>query len=437
MLFKKKENSEKTSQNKRKSSIFSKISELKVKLGGFSRLLAIFLCYFILTVIIGIMLFSRIQNIESLKVVENGIASVVSPAQNGFNKIINGIAKQLRTIKLRSNIEEEYNKLLQENEQLIYDAMLAKELQVQLSQYKSLFDEVSANSVMNPLACRVIGRDSGNYFSVFTINKGSINGIKEFMAVTFNGSLIGYTYNVSLNKCDVRTIIDSEASIAALIQSTRDQGTVRGTLGIDGRPLCRMYYLPDDNLPRPGDEVVTSGVGMPFPKGIPIGTVRESTRGIEENKQYVVIEPKTDFRHIENVIVLRYTPEALSVGNGDIQKDTISYDPIPSIVPIPNIFIGNDEYALAPTASPNPEEALEGEELENIESAEEASILENSKEGNDSNGGENIQEESTSEESLEYVVPNQSKAPDAKITIGPTPTPAPTEPPLNITIEEE
>ena len=144
------------------------------------------------------------------------------------------------------------------------------------------------------------------------------------MAVTMDGAMVGYTYNVTPTKSTVRTIIDSEASIAALIQSSRDQGTVRGTLGVDGTPLCRMYYLPEDNLPRPGDVVVTSGVGdlndgRSFPKGIPIGTVRESTRGMESNKQFVVVEPQADFQHIEYVIVLRY--QAGRAGGGGARLD--------------------------------------------------------------------------------------------------------------------
>ena len=54
--------------------------------------------------------------------------------------------------------------------------------------------------------------------------------------------------------------------------------------------------------------VVTSGIGLQLPKGIPIGTVRESTRGLEDNKQFIVIEPIADFDHIEYVIVYRYRP---------------------------------------------------------------------------------------------------------------------------------
>ena len=135
------------------------------------------------------------------------------------------------------------------------------------------------------------------------------------MAVTLSGALIGYTETVTDTQSTVRTIIDSEASIAALIQSSRDQGTIRGTLGIDGTPMCRMYYLPDDHLPRPGDVVVTSGVSMSFPKGIPIGTVRESTRGMDANKQYIIVEPTADFQHIEYVNVMRYKPAAGAIQN--------------------------------------------------------------------------------------------------------------------------
>ena len=51
-----------------------------------------------------------------------------------------------------------------------------------------------------------------------------------------------------------------------------------------------MYYLSADSVPRPGDRVITSGVGVSFPKGLLIGYVRESTRAIEDSKHYIVVE---------------------------------------------------------------------------------------------------------------------------------------------------
>ena len=268
---------------------------------------------------------------------ENAISTMVTPVQSFFSGITESVAGYFRTLKLRSNIENEYNALRAENEQLVYKAMLADELQHTLSTYEDLLDEVKANENMRPIVATVIGRSDANYFSTMTINKGTADGVEDYMAVTISGALVGYTENTQLNKATVRTVIDSNASIAALIQSSRDQGTIRGTLGVDGTPMCRMYYLPDDNLPRPGDLVVTSGVGLSFPKGIPIGIVRESTRGMDSNKQFIIVEPQVDFQHLEYVIVLRYKPRAEAIEgreNGRINLDLV---PLESARPSPEV----------------------------------------------------------------------------------------------------
>ena len=266
---------------------------------------------------------------------ENAVSSIMTPIQTFFSGIIESIAGYFRSMKLRSNIETEYNALRAENEQLVYKAMLADELQQTLLQYEDLSDEIRANQEMKPVVATVVGRSDANYFSTLTINKGKDDGVEDYMAVTISGALVGYTENTKKNEATARTIIDSNASIAAIIQSSRDQGTVRGTLGIDGTPMCRMYYLPDDNLPRPGDLVVTSGVGMSFPKGIPIGEVRESTRGMDANKQYIVIEPKVDFQHLEYVIVLRYKPRAEAIEGRENGRTYVELVPLESARPSP------------------------------------------------------------------------------------------------------
>ncbi len=281
-------------------------------------------------------IFHRIlPDVPILGMPENLISRIVAPAQGFFSGITDAVADFFWSRKLRDNIEAEYNALRVENEQLVYKAMLAEELQNTLSQYEDLSDEIAANANMKPIVCRVIGKSDSNYFSTFTINKGLSDGVENYMAVTISGALVGYTESVRSNEATVRTIIDSEASIAGLIQSSRDQGTVRGTLGIDGTPMCRMYYLPDDNLPRPGDTVVTSGVGMSFPKGIPIGTVRESTRGMDSNKQYIVLEPQADFQHLEYVIVLRYRPVAEAIAGRENGRTNVELVPLESARPSP------------------------------------------------------------------------------------------------------
>ena len=386
----------------------------------------IVLCVLALMGLAGTHLLKLITGNEMLAIPENGVAAVITPLQSGFASVVNWISDYFYTLKLRSRLELEYNNLRQENEQLTYQAMLAEELQHKLSVYENLFDEVSDNEQLNPLVATVIGRESGNYFSVFTINKGTVHGdgIQDYMAVTMNGALVGYTYNTKTTSASVRTIIDSEASIAGLISTSRDQGTVRGTLGIDGQPMCRMYYLPEENLPRPGDQVVTSGVGMSFPKGIPIGTVRESTRGMESNKQYIVVEPSADFQHIEYVIVLRYQPEAEAVEDRSSSTDSLTLVPLETILPVPTVLIGSDTYQLAPSPTPSPEPTLAPDETP-------APTGTASTPGPSSSGGD----------SYEYKVPSglQNGATDNSygFTLAPTATPTPTAPPLDLSVEED
>ena len=294
----------------------------------------------------------RITGISALGVPENAVSTIVTPIQTFFSGITESVAGYFRSMKLRNNIEAEYNALRAENEQLVYKAMLAEELQQTLSQYEDLSDEIKANANMHPVVATVIGRSDANYFSTMTINKGKADGIEDYMAVTISGALVGYTENTQETTATVRTVIDSNASIAALIQSSRDQGTIRGTLGVDGTPMCRMYYLPDDTLPRPGDLVVTSGVGLSFPKGIPIGVVRESTRGMESNKQYIIVEPQVDFQHLEYVIVLRYKPRAEAIEGRENGRANVDLVPLESARPSPEIPEIAASLFDAPTDNP-------------------------------------------------------------------------------------
>ena len=328
------------------------------------------ICLILITVVllgtVGLYILARIYpEVSALEVPENTISNVVTPVQSFFSGVTDSVVAYLRSLKLRANIENEYNALRAENEQLVYKAMLADELQQTLSQYEDLSDEIAANAGMKPIICTIIGRSDNNYFSTFTINKGLEDGVEDYMAVTISGALVGYTENAQAHSATVRTIIDSEASIAGLIQSSRDQGTVRGTLGIDGTPLCRMYYLPDDNLPRPGDIVVTSGVGMSFPKGIPIGVVRESTRGMDANKQFIVLEPDVDFQHLEYVIVLRYKPIPEAVEGRENGRSDIELVPLESAWPSPEVpqiaaslfeSQTTPDPDMTPTPSPEPTE---------------------------------------------------------------------------------
>ena len=294
---------------------------------------------FVLFLLIGLTIYSQWGG--ELLSPEGPLSAIITPLQSIASQAAQSVAGYIYRIKLRSNIEYEYNQLKAQNDELILRSILYEELEAENAQLRALLGEYEERSEMNPLLARVIASESGNYFSTFTINKGSSDGVDTQMAVITSEGLIGYVYEVFANTSKVITIIDDQASLAALIESSRDQGAVKGTLASTGEPLCRMYYLSADSVPRPGDRVITSGVGVSFPRGLLIGYVRESTRAIEDNKHYIVIEPAADFEHIENVLVLRYY--------ADVEEMPETYN--------------NAEIIIAPVATARPQAIIEEDRL--------------------------------------------------------------------------
>jgi rod shape-determining protein MreC len=70
-------------------------------------------------------------------------------------------------------------------------------------------------------------------------------------------------------------------------------------------PRCVMTYVNRDATVKPGEGVISSGLGGVFPKGIRIGTVVRSQLNKQTGMyQDVEIKPSVDFHRLEEVIVI-------------------------------------------------------------------------------------------------------------------------------------
>ena len=396
---------------------------------GFIRLMMIILLCGGLFLMAAVMVVSNFVNLPILAVPQKIVTTVVSPIQSFFSRITSGVADYMRMLKIRGNIEYEYEQLRIKLDDYATEVAMMEEVQ---RKYEALLEQVNertGNEELNPIGAQVIGKVGNNYFSTLTLNVGTENGVTDYMAVVSAGGLVGVTYNVKARQCDVRCIIDSDCTVAGIVKSSRDQGSVKGTLGTNGEPMCRMYYLPDNSLPRPNDEVVTSGVGMEFPRGIPIGYIRESTRGMEDNKSYVVVEPKVDFQHLEYVTVYRYRPPYAENAQERVSaSQNIRIEPLVTGRPIPTFEMeGLSDFIYAATANPNAA-ATQGPAGSGAVSATPRTTA-------------------TADPyatplppTLEYVVPNaygETPSPSPRPTFTPTPTPVPTSDPGAMTVEED
>jgi rod shape-determining protein MreC len=304
-----------------------------------SQLVSFAVILVLLAIIFSMIASQFFPDLKFLDTPRQAVARIITPVQRAFSGTTDMVVDYLRKLKYRSTLEEEYEKLQEKVDELTDRAMRVEALEYELAQLADLNDEIQNNPRMNGIKANIIARDTSNYTYTLTIDAGSNKGIENYMAVAIPGALIGYTYDVKPNSASVMGIIDANCSIAALIESSRDEGTIRGTLSINGQNECRMYYLSYSTLPRPGDRVVTSGVGMEFPKGIPIGYVRESTRGLEDNKQYIVVDPIADFEHLEYLIVYRYRPTQAETADNRGTLSEATFIPLPTAIPLPT-FIG-------------------------------------------------------------------------------------------------
>ena len=328
---------------------------------GFIRTIAIVLVCGTLLLMVALMIVSNFISHPLLALPRKMVSAIVTPAQSFFSGITDGVVDYMRTLKIRGNLEYEYEQLRRQVDENANDLALLEEMRREINALYDQLDEINKYRAMNPVAATVIGHDTANYFSTLTLDVGANDGVADYMAVVSQGGLVGVTYNVQEHTCEVRCIIDSDCTVAGLVETSRDQGSVKGALGATGEAICRMYYLPDSSLPRPGDTVRTSGVGLEFPKGIPIGLIRESTRGMEDNKSYVVVEPIVDFQHLEYVTVYRYRPYyAEEAQERTSTSSNIRIETLTTARPVPTWSAENQSDFLnvpgsVPTATPSGE----------------------------------------------------------------------------------
>ena len=397
----------------------------------FIKTLLIILACGILFLTTALLVVSNFIDHPLLTIPRRVISSIVSPVQQAFSGVTDSVVDYLRTLKIRGEIEYQYEQLTLLLDDYATMGAQNEEYRRTIQELYTLLDEQERNRDLNPLAASVVLTDSGNYFSTLSLDVGRVNGVENYMAVVAQGGLVGVTYDVEETTCKVRCIINSDCTVAALIQSTRDQGSVKGTLGTTGEPMCRMYYLPDNSVARPGDVVVTSGVGLEFPKGIPIGEVRESTRGMEDNKSYVVIEPIVDFQHLEYVTVYRYQPSYAEAAQSRSGSYSATLEPLITARPVPTLSLGGTSdflFSQEPASEPTPEGETPEPTPEVTPSPEPTPEV-----TPDPNATE-------TPENLTYLPPadpDHTEEPTPRPTFTPTPSPAPTQDPGGMMMEDE
>ena len=132
----------------------------------------------VLVLFIAAYIFHRIdEHIPFLDKPEILISRLVSPVQSFFSRVTDTAVGYIRGWQIGDELADKYAEAVALNEQLTYKKMLSDELKGELGQYTVLSDEVRNIENLRPITCKITGRSDTNYFSTFTIDKGSADGI--------------------------------------------------------------------------------------------------------------------------------------------------------------------------------------------------------------------------------------------------------------------
>jgi len=246
------------------------------------------------------------QNDGNMNFVGGIAGEIIAPVQKVIYSATSYVYNSVSQIKERRELRTNYQNLKERVAYLEKELLRMNELEKQNQRLRKLLDFATEREEFVVTGARVTGKDPGNWFEVFTIDKGKNHGISVNMAVVTEQGLVGRVIEVGSNWSKVQSIIDGRSSVSGIIERTRDNGVVKGNnlFGFEDG-TCSMIYLPLDSEIVEGDKVITSGLGDILPKGIYIGEVKEVTRSKRELYKTAIIEPAVDFRRLEEVLVVK------------------------------------------------------------------------------------------------------------------------------------
>ena len=235
--------------------------------------------------------------------VKGAVRDGISPLQAGLRGGVRELREIVRYVRGLGDLALENRALSEEIVYLRGEMRMAQEL---ARDNQMLRDQLGfARHFPNKLvSCEVIGRDSTGWWQTVRLDKGAAAGVAEGRAVLTTDGLIGRTVAVSGRTADVLLLADPACKVAVRLKRSGEFGVAEGTGVKPGEaPTVRMDYVLKTADVQPGDEVVTSGLGGLFPKGLPVGRVAEVVLDASGLYQTARIELAADLGKLEYAFV--------------------------------------------------------------------------------------------------------------------------------------
>lgn len=246
----------------------------------------------------------------------------IIPMQKGISYAgmwMNDVSSNFETME---EMKKKNSELQEKVDELTIDNTRLRQEQYELDRLRELYKLDENYSDYQKIGAHVIANNGSNWFSDFTIDKGSNDGIKKDCNVLAGSGLVGIVTEVGPDYARVRSIIDDSSNVSGMILSTSDTCIVSGEVELtsDGR-LHFEKLANNDNKIEVGEQVVTSHVSSRYLQGLFIGYISEIKVDSNNLTRSGYITPAVDFSKIQEVLVITTTKDDMVSDQKDTEKD--------------------------------------------------------------------------------------------------------------------
>ena len=233
-----------------------------------------------------------------------GVGYVLIPIQSGVNRVGSVIYDELVDFSQLKTALEENAALKQEVSELTETNNRLMSQQFELERLHQLYELDQNYLQYEKVAARVIANDTGDWFQVFRINKGSADGIEVGNNVMAGGGLVGIVTDTGANYATVRSLIDDSSRVSAMAMQSGDTCLVGGDLTLYKEGRLRISNIKKNADVKEGDRIVTSNISSAFLPGILIGYATDITVDSNQLTSSGYLIPVAEFDSLQEVLII-------------------------------------------------------------------------------------------------------------------------------------
>lgn len=251
---------------------------------------------------LGIILFSVKNGSNNIS---SGIGSVVSPLQKIVYKVNDKIKSSLDFFVNFSKVKQENEELKIKNSELENKMVEYNTLKGENERLREVLNFTRNKNNYDYVGTNIIGYSGGSISDGYVIDKGTNDGIEKDMILINYQGLVGKVIRSESNYSIVETILNENMAVSVMVDSTRETtGILRGYSNKNDDELVKVYNLPIDSKIKEGDVILTSGLGMIYPKEIRVGEVVSVETDNVMVMKNALVKPYVDFNKLEELFVV-------------------------------------------------------------------------------------------------------------------------------------